>query len=103
MTAGRIHMSAFPSAHTGLFTSLRRAATWLVPLWLGAGVVSPGIAGPGTLDAGFGAGGIVVTDFNGSIDDAALAVAVQGHRQGVGARVVFFFARKYHFSLLGDL
>jgi len=88
------------TAYTRLFTSLRRAAAWFVALWLGVGLASPGIAGPGALDPSFGSGGIVVTDFNGSIDDAAFAIAVQPDGKILAAGYAFSFASNYDFALV---
>src|SRR6266700_6457866 len=86
--------------HMKLFTPLRRAAIWFVALSLGLGFASPGSAGPGALDPSFGSGGIVVTDFNGSIDDAAFAVAVQSAGKILAAGYVFSSAAtNYDFAL----
>src|SRR6266571_3983905 len=85
--------------HMKLFT-LRRAAIWFVALSLGLGFTSPVTAGPGALDPSFGSGGIVVTDFNGSIDDAAFAVAVQPDGKVLAAGYVFLSAAtNYDFAL----
>ncbi len=83
-----------------LFTPLRRAAIGFVALSLGLGFTSPSTAGPGALDPSFGSGGIVVTDFNGSIDDAAFAVAVQPDGKILAAGYVFSSAAtNYDFAL----
>ncbi len=83
-----------------LFTPLRRAAIGFVALSLGLGFASPSTAGPGALDPSFGSGGIVVTDFNGSIDDAAFAVAVQPDGKILAAGYVFSSAAtNYEFAL----
>ena len=86
--------------HMKLFTPLRRAAIWFVALSLGLGFASPGSAGPGALDPSFGSGGIVVTDFNGSIDDAAFAIAVQPDGKVLAAGYAFSFATNYDFALV---
>src|SRR6266571_162320 len=83
-----------------LFTPLRRAAIGFVALSLGLGFASPSTAGPGALDPSFGSGGIVVTDFNGSIDDAAFAVAVQPDGKILAAGYVFSSASNYDFALV---
>src|SRR6266568_2136528 len=83
-----------------LFTPLRRAAIGFVALSLGLGFTSPSTAGPGALDPSFGSGGIVVTDFNGSIDDAAFAVAVQPDGKILAAGYVFSSASNYDFALV---
>src|SRR2546425_858379 len=84
-----------------LFTPLRRAAVWFVALSLGLGFPSLSTAGPGALDPSFGSGGITVTDFNGSIDDAAFAVAVQPDGKILAAGYVFSSAAtNYDFALV---
>src|SRR6266702_1236709 len=86
--------------HMKLFTPLRRAAIWFVALSLGLGFTSPVTAGPGALDPSFDSGGIVVTDFNGSIDGAAFAVAVQPDGKVLAAGYVFSSAAtNYDFAL----
>jgi uncharacterized delta-60 repeat protein len=87
------------SDHNAKLSAFTRCAkAWLASLLLGATFVAPARAGPGALDPGFGAGGLVTTDFAGSLD-AANAVAVQADGKIVAAGFAFTGGTNFDFAL----